>query len=42
VGAGENEMLVCGLALGYADPTDKVNTFRTPREPAAHFTTWLE
>lgn len=42
VGAGDNEMLVCGLALGYADPADKVNTFRTPREPADHFTTWLE
>lgn len=42
VGAGENEMLVCGLALGYADPTDKVNTFITPREPVESFTTWLE
>jgi len=42
VGAGDNEMLVCGLALGYADPNDPVNTFRTPREPVAAFTTWLE
>lgn len=42
VGAGDNEMLVCGMALGYADPADKVNTFRTPREPVAQFTTWLD
>lgn len=42
VGAGENEMVVCGLALGYADPADKVNTFITPRVPVESFTTWLE
>ncbi|MFM6986987.1 MAG: nitroreductase [Hydrogenophaga sp.] len=42
IGAGENEMLVCGMALGYADPADKVNTFVTPREPVAGFTHWLE
>ncbi|MCB2018185.1 MAG: nitroreductase, partial [Hydrogenophaga sp.] len=41
IGAGENEMLVCGMALGYADPADKVNTFATPREPVASFTHWL-
>jgi nitroreductase len=42
IGAGENEMLVCGIALGYADETARVNTFRTPRVSAAEFTTWLE
>jgi len=42
IGAGDNEMLVCGLALGYADPADKVNTFHTPRVPVADFTTWLD
>ena len=42
IGAGENEMLVCGMSLGYADPADKVNTFITPREPVASFTRWLE
>jgi len=42
IGAGEGEMLVCGMALGYADPSDKVNTFHTPREPVASFTHWLE
>ena len=42
VGAGDNEMLVCGMALGYADPADPVNSFHTPREPVASFATWLE
>jgi nitroreductase len=42
IGAGESEMLVCGMALGYADPSDKVNGFHTPREPVESFTTWLE
>jgi nitroreductase len=42
IGAGDNEMLVCGMALGYADEGDIVNTFRTPRESVASFTTWLE
>jgi nitroreductase len=42
IGAGEDEMLVCGMALGYADQTDKVNTFHTPRVPTAEFTTWLD
>lgn len=41
VGAADNEMMVCGMSLGYGDPTDTVNTFRTPRVPAAEFTTWL-
>ena len=42
IGAGEGEMLVCGMSLGYADPSDKVNGFHTPREPVASFTHWLE
>ncbi|SFU35275.1 Nitroreductase [Polaromonas sp. YR568] len=42
IGAGDNEMLVCGMALGYADETALVNTFRTPRVPAEKFTTWLD
>jgi nitroreductase len=41
IGAGEDEMLVCGMSLGYADETDKVNSFHTPRVPVAEFTTWL-
>lgn len=42
VGATDSEMLVCGMSLGYADDTQLVNTFHTPRVPAADFTTWLE
>ena len=41
IGAGPDDMLVCGMALGYADPAALVNTFRTPRVPASEFTTWL-
>jgi nitroreductase len=41
IGAGEDELLVCGMALGYADTSDKVNTFHTPRVPVAEFATWL-
>jgi nitroreductase len=42
IGAGDDEMLVCGMALGYADATDKVNSFHTPRVPVAEFTKWLD
>jgi nitroreductase len=41
IGAGADEMLVCGMALGYADDQDIVNTFRTPRETVESFTHWL-
>ena len=42
VGAGENEMVVCGMALGYADESAQVNTFQTTRVPAQDFTHWVE
>jgi nitroreductase len=42
IGAGENEMLVCGMSLGYADETNVVNTFHTPRVPVEEFTHWLD
>jgi nitroreductase len=42
IGAGDHEMLVCGMALGYADTEAVVNTFHTPRVPAQDFTQWLE
>jgi nitroreductase len=42
IGAGDNEMLVCGMALGYADEADPVNGFHTPREAVSSFTTWLD
>lgn len=42
IGAGEEEMLVCGMALGYADQSDRINTFRTPRAKVEEFTSWLK
>jgi nitroreductase len=42
VGSNENEMMVCGMALGYADASATVNRFHTPRVPAASFTRWVE
>ncbi len=41
IGAGPDEMLVCGMALGYADESALVNTFHTPRVSAEDFTTWV-
>ena len=42
VGAGADEMLVCGMSLGWADEAALVNSFSTPREPVEVFTHWLE
>ena len=42
VGASEDEMMVCGMSLGYADESALVNTFHTPRVAAETFTTWLD
>ena len=42
IGASAEEMLVCGMALGYADPAAPVNTQRTPREPLEAFTHWVQ
>lgn len=37
-----NEMLVCGMALGHADPAAVENTLVTEREPVAGFARFLE
>ena len=42
VGAGAEEMLVCGMSLGHADESALVNTYSTPREPVPVFTHWVE
>ena len=42
IGAGPDEMLVCGMALGYADETATVNTFETTRVQAQEFTHWVD
>lgn len=41
IGAPANEMLVCGMSLGYADPGAIENTLLTEREPVAGFTHFL-
>jgi nitroreductase len=40
--AGDNETLVCGVSIGYADSTNKVNSFHTPREEVESFTIWVD
>ena len=40
LGAPANEMLVCGMSLGHADPAAVANTLVTEREPVAAFTTF--
>ena len=42
IGAKGEEMLVCGMALGYADASEKVNSFITPRVSVDEFTHWLD
>jgi len=37
----DNEMLVCGMALGHADPDAIENTLITEREPVDSFTTFV-
>lgn len=37
----ENQQLYCGMALGYADPTAKVNTLRSSRVSVDEFTTFI-
>jgi nitroreductase len=41
VGASADEVLVCGMALGHADPDAVVNRLVTPREPTHGFVTHL-
>jgi nitroreductase len=41
LGAGDDEMLVCGMSLGIADPAAIENTLVTEREPVAGFTRFL-
>ncbi len=36
----DDQRIVCGLALGYADPEHRLNQLRTPREPVGSFATF--
>ena len=42
LGAPDEQMLVCGMSLGYADPDALVNSYRTERLDAAEFMTVLD
>jgi nitroreductase len=39
--ASENEMLFCGVALGYKDDQAKVNQFRSERRPIGEWATFI-
>jgi hypothetical protein len=38
----DNEMVVCGMSLGYADMSQVENALETEREPVAGFARFLE
>ncbi len=40
LGLPEDELVVCGIALGHADPDDPANTVRTTRLPLDEFATF--
>ncbi|MGI4720519.1 MAG: nitroreductase [Janthinobacterium lividum] len=42
LGLPENEMVVCGMALGWADPERIENSLVTEREPVGSFTRFME
>jgi len=42
VGALADEMMVTCMAIGYADETNPVNSFRTPRVRVSEFAHWVE
>ena len=41
-GIPDNHTLVCGMALGFEDTSDVVNSFVTEREPVETFVTWVD
>jgi nitroreductase len=41
VGIPADQVVVCGMSLGYPDPDAVVNTFRTAREPLERYVTWV-
>jgi len=42
IGAPDNEQVVCGMSLGYADSQAIENTLVTEREPVGNFTRFLD
>ncbi len=41
LGLGKFDTVVCGMSLGYADPSAPVNSLAVPREDAEQFSTFL-
>jgi hypothetical protein len=42
LGIAKEQMVLCGMALGYADPDAVVNTFLTERMALEEFVTFVE
>lgn len=42
LGLPDEEMVVCGMSMGYANPTAVENTLVTERAPVSHFTHFLD
>jgi nitroreductase len=42
LGLPDNEMVVCGMSLGYADMSKVENTLVTEREPVSGFARFIE
>ena len=42
LGLGDDEMVVCGMSLGHADPAAVENSLITEREPVSGFARFLE
>jgi hypothetical protein len=38
----QDQIVICGMGLGYPDTSAKVNTFTTDREPLENFVTWID
>jgi nitroreductase len=42
LGIGEDMIVICGMAVGYADPADVINTWQPPRIDLDGFTVFLD
>ena len=38
----DDEIIICGMGIGYPDTSAKVNSFTTDREPLENFVTWID
>jgi nitroreductase len=42
LGIADEQLLVCGMAVGYKNSEDKINQYRTEREPLDVFCQWYD